>query len=385
MRYYLIAGEASGDMHGANLMKGILQTDPKAQFRFWGGDRMQAAADQPAVKHIQQLAFMGFWEVVRHLPTILSNLSFCKKDIEVYKPDAVVLIDYPGFNFRLFKFLKQQSIPIIYYISPQLWAWKKNRVFDVKKYVDRLYVIFPFEVDFYKQYGVEAHYFGHPLLDELNRNPASVNVADSALSKQIALLPGSRKQEISYLLPEYMKVVKHFPNHTFRVAALGTHGTAFYESFGTAPNVEFVFDKTYQVLENATAALVTSGTATLETALKNVPEVICYKGSWLSYQIAKRLIKGIDFICIVNLIMNRAVVQELIQDDVNEQRLVLELGKLLEPTNRSRLLEDYAALKLKLGLEGASEKIAADLCSYLVEKSGKKLLSRLDATHQTGN
>lgn len=368
MRYYLIAGEASGDMHGANLMKGILQNDPAAEFRFWGGDKMQAVCGNAPVKHIKDLAFMGFLEVIKHLPTILGNISFCKTDILQYQPDAVILIDYPGFNFRLFKFLKQHQLKLIYYISPQLWAWKKNRVFKVKAFVDRLYVIFPFEVDFYKNYGVEAHYFGHPLLDEIQPKDYATHEATRAIQPTIALLPGSRKQEISYLLPEYMKVAKRFPNYTFQVAALRGNGTEFYNAFDKPTNVEVVYDKTYSVLENATAAIVTSGTATLETALLSVPEMICYKGSWLSYQIAKRLVKGIRFIGIVNLIMDREVVKELIQDDVTENKLAAELERIINSPHKQTLLDNYAELRTKLGERGASSRVAKDLVDYLTKK-----------------
>lgn len=368
MRYYLIAGEASGDMHGANLMKGILQHDPIAEFRFWGGDKMQKVSGHAPVKHIKDLAFMGFLEVVKHLPTILGNISCCKSDILQYKPDAVILIDYPGFNFRLFEFLKQHQLKLIYYISPQLWAWKKNRVFKVKEFVNRLYVIFPFEVDFYKNYGVEAHYFGHPLLDEIQPKDYATYQSPRAVQPTIALLPGSRKQEISYLLPEYMKVAKRFPNYTFQVAALSGNGSEFYNAFDRPVNVEVVYDKTYSVLENATAAIVTSGTATLETALLNVPEMICYKGSWISYQIAKRLVKGIRFICIVNLILDQEVVKEFIQDDVTENKLAAELERIINSPHKQTLLDNYAELRTKLGERGASSRVAKDLVDYLTKK-----------------
>lgn len=361
MRYYIVVGEASGDIHGANLIKAIRAKDPQAEFRFFGGDKMQKSAETTATKHIRNLAFMGFWEVVKHLPTIFSNIALCKKDILDFKPDAVILIDYPGFNFRLFPFLKQHNFQTIYYISPQLWAWKKGRIKQVKKYVDRLYVIFPFEVDFYRQQGVEAHYFGHPLLDEVDME----NIAAAKNEKTIAILPGSRKQEISYLFPEYLNVVKYFPDYKFKVAALSMNGEAFYRKFSLPENVELVFDKTYDVLQMASVGIITSGTATLETALFNVPQVICYKGSWISYQIAKRLIKGIDFIGIVNLIAGKRVVEELIQHDVNEMRLVSEVKNLLQPETQQRIKKDYEELYKRLGNSGSSQRIADDLVSYL--------------------
>lgn len=361
MRYYIIAGEASGDLHGANLIKELRLQDPRADIRCWGGDKMQAAGGH-VVKHINQLAFMGFFEVVKHLPTILGNLAFCKKDILEYKPDVVILIDYPGFNFRLFSFLKQHGLKIFYYISPQLWAWKKGRVKKVKQYVDRMFVIFPFEKDFYTQHGVQVDFVGHPLLDELKGH----SLQQAANSKTIALLPGSRKQEISYLLPEYLKVVDEFKDYRFVVTGMSTIGEPFYRALIGNKNVELVFDKTYQVLSESTAAIVTSGTATLETALHRVPEVICYKGSPISYYIIRALIdKSIGFICIVNLICGQRVVEELIQNDVNKGRLVLELRKLLSPEGRTHIQQGYDLLETKLGKPGASQRAAELMIGYL--------------------
>lgn len=325
MKYYIIAGEASGDLHGSNLIKALKARDADADVRCWGGDKM-AAAGGYVVKHIRDLAFMGFIEVVKHLPTILGNINFCKKDILAFKPDVVILIDYPGFNFRLFEFIKQQKIRLFYYISPQLWAWKTGRVKKVKKYVDRMFVIFPFEKEFYARHGVEVDFVGHPLLDELQGT-----IADqvSAGEKIIALLPGSRKQEISKLLPEYLKVIPHFPEHKFVIAGIRGLGEDFYKTIIGASLCEIEWDNTYGLLCKSEAAIVTSGTATLETALHNVPEVICYKASPLSYLIARQLIKGIEYICIVNLIANRKIVTELIQDEVNEVRLTEELQRLI--------------------------------------------------------
>ena len=359
MRYYIIAGEQSGDLHGSNLIKGLLQSDPAAEIRFWGGDKMAAVAGRP-VKHIRDLAFMGFIEVLKHLPTILRNISFCKRDILDFKPDAVILIDYPGFNFRLFPFLKLQKIKTIYYISPQLWAWKKGRVKQMREFVDRLYVIFPFEVNFYKTHGIEAHYFGHPILDEIDINEKTIKDKQT-----IAILPGSRKQEINYLLPEYIKVVKHFPQHHFIIAGMSAHGKEFYQQFFNEPNVSVVIDDTYGILKKSYAALVTSGTATLETALHRVPQIVSYKGNFFSYQIAKFLIKGIDYICIVNLIANKPVVKELIQYDVNEGMLKSELAKLLTEQEQKRILADYDYVATLLGNEGSSQKVASDMVAFL--------------------
>jgi len=363
MRYYIIAGEASGDLHGSNLIKELKQQDTGAEIRCWGGDKMKAAGGD-VVKHINELAFMGFFEVVKHLPTILNNISFCKKDILEFKPDVVILIDYPGFNFRLFEFLKQHRFKIFYYISPQLWAWKKGRVKKVKKYVDRMFVIFPFEKEFYAKYGVEVDFVGHPLLDELKseiRNRKSE-------SNTIALVPGSRKQEISYLLPEYLKVVDDFPEYKFVVTGMSSIGEKFYRNIIGNKKVDLVFDKTYEVLGQSNAAIVTSGTATLETALHNIPEVICYKGSWISYLIINALIdKSIGFICIVNLICGKKVVEELIQANVNKKRMVLELKKVLSDEGRIEIFAGYELLRHKLGEAGASERAASLMIQYLKE------------------
>jgi len=358
MRYYIIAGEASGDLHGSNLIKSLYTNDPEATIRFWGGDAMAKVAGEP-VKHIRDLAFMGFVEVIKHLPTILKNISFCKKDIHKFRPDVVILIDYPGFNFRLFKFLKLHSFKTIYYISPQLWAWKQSRVKKVREYVDRLYVIFPFEVEFYQKHGIIAHYFGHPLLDAFTVTKNDVR------ENTIALLPGSRKQEIAYLLPEMVKMANHFSDYQFVVAGMSIHGQDFYQNLIGNANVKVEFDSTYPLLRKSTAALVTSGTATLETALHFVPQVICYKSNYLSYRIAKWLVKGIEFIGIVNLIAGKKIAEELIQQDVNEMRLKAELSAILTPEKRNLILADYEALVAKLGNSGSSRRVAEDMVGWM--------------------
>lgn len=361
MRYYIIAGEASGDLHGSNLIKELKNLDSGADIRCWGGDKMQAAGGH-VVKHIKDLAFMGFAEVVKHLGTILNNVKFCKKDILAFKPDVVILIDYPGFNFRLFKFLQQHQLRVFYYISPQIWAWRTSRVYKIKKYVERMFVIFPFEKDFYAKYGVQVDFAGHPLLDEMNYDTTQMEQR----SKVIALLPGSRKQEIAALLPEYLKVVNDFPDYEFVVAGLSNIGSEFYTRIIGNARCRLVLDTTYEVLRQSEAALVTSGTATLETALCNVPEVICYKGSWVSYLIAHLVIdKSIGFIGIVNLIARKKIAEELIQGDVNRERLKTELQKLLEPANRKRIFSDYAQLRNELGHAGASRRTAELMTVYL--------------------
>lgn len=373
MKYYIIAGEASGDLHGSNLIKELKRNDAGADIRCWGGDKMQAAGGH-VVKHIKDLAFMGFFEVIKHLGTILNNIEFCKRDILQYKPDVVILVDYPGFNFRLFKFLKQHKFPIFYYISPQLWAWKTSRVYKVKEYVDHMFVIFPFEKEFYGRYGVKVDFVGHPLLDELQFTEDANGLTapqfaeqqtNSTQQKTIAILPGSRKQEISYLLPEYLKVIDSFPEYKFIIAGLSNIGEDFYKNIIGNARCEIVYDQTYAVLEQSTAALVTSGTATLETALHNVPEVISYKGSWISYYIAKALIKNIRFICIVNLICDQRIVEELIQADVNKDRLIKELHKILSGEGRKEMLAGYDVLRSKLGNRGASERVAGLMMKYL--------------------
>lgn len=363
MKYYIIAGEASGDLHGSNLMKALKKKDAKADFRFWGGDLMQAQGGI-LVKHYRDLAFMGFLEVVQNLGTILNNIKICKKDIEAYKPDVLVLVDYPGFNLRIAKFAKSLGIKVIYYISPQLWAWKEGRVETIKKYVDEMMVILPFEKDFYKKHQVDAHFVGHPLLDAISGlQPISESdfKKDNALNDLpiIALLPGSREQEVKKMLELMLSVRPHFKNYQFVIAGAPSLPKSFYEQFVDA-DVHFVSNKTYDLLRCSKAALVTSGTATLETALLNTPEVVCYKSSKISYAIAKRLVTHIKYISLVNLIMDREVVTELIQDDLNTKNLVLELNKILDGNSRQTMLDNYAILREKLGGSGASDH-AADI------------------------
>lgn len=361
MKYYIIAGEASGDLHGSNLMKELKKKDPAAEFRFWGGDLMLAQGGT-LVKHYRELAFMGFSEVLMNLRTILGNIKFCKKDIEAWQPDAVILIDYPGFNLRIAEFVKQQHIKVYYYISPQIWAWKTGRVHKIKKFVDRMFVILPFEKEFYGRYDFEVDFPGHPLLDALKELPETnlqqfrqENGLDER--KIIALLPGSRKQEIKVKLPIMESVMKYFPDYQFVVGGAPSLDSAFYREAG-GKELKIVFGKTYDLIRNAEAALVTSGTATLETALLNTPEVVCYKGSRISYEIGKRLVKFVKYISLVNLIMDREVVKELIQSELNAQNLKTELEKILKEPDRTRILTEYAELRKKLGGPGASERTA---------------------------
>ena len=371
MKYYLIAGEASGDLHGANLMRALQQIDPEAEFRFWGGDRMEAVGGK-LIKHYRDLAFMGFWEVVTNLRTILRNIDFCKRDITQYQPDALIFIDYPGFNMRIAKWAKEIGIPTHYYISPQIWAWKENRIKAIKRDVDAMYVILPFEKDFYEEkHQYPVHFVGHPLLDAIAaRKEVSEEIfkRENGLDERpiIALLPGSRKQEIAKMLSVMLSVVGSYHQYQFVIAGAPSQEYDFYKQFIKEENVHFVTGKTYDLLSHAHAALVTSGTATLETALFNVPEVVCYRGNWISYQIAKRVI-SLKYISLVNLIMDAPVVTELIQGELNTKNLKTELDKLLNPEHRAQLLKDYKTLHEKLGNEGASERTASLIVSSMMK------------------
>lgn len=361
MKYYIIAGEASGDLHASNLMKAIKKKDQNADFRFWGGDLMQKQGGT-LVKHYRDLAFMGFLEVVQNLGTILNNIKICKKDIQEYQPDILILVDYPGFNLRIAKFAKELGIKVIYYISPQLWAWKEGRVETIRKYVDEMLVILPFEKDFYKKHNVDTYFVGHPLLDAIEGlQPVDIQKfkSENNLNEKeiIALLPGSRKQEVTKMLELMLSVRSYFSDYQFVIAGAPSLEKDFYEQFVDA-DVHFVSNKTYDLLRGSKAALVTSGTATLETALLNIPEVVCYKGSRISYEIGKRLIKNIKYISLVNLIMDKEVVTELIQNELTKENLVKELNKILNTDKRNQVLNDYEILRSKLGGSGASNNAA---------------------------
>jgi lipid-A-disaccharide synthase len=362
MKYYIIAGEASGDLHAANLMKALKKTDANAEFRFWGGELMQNVGGT-LVKHYKELAFMGFFEVVMNLRTITKNLSFCKKDIEVYQPDCLIFIDYPGFNMRIAKWAKIEGYKTHYYISPQIWAWKENRISALKRDVDKMYVILPFEKEFYEdKHGMPVSFVGHPLIDAIaDRVPVDETAFRQThqLNEKpiIALLPGSRKQEINKMLSVMLSVVKSFPNYQFVIAGAPSQDPEFYSSFITNKNVYFVENCTYDLLSVSHAAMVTSGTATLETALFKVPEVVCYKTSWISYQIGKRLVK-LKYISLVNLILDKEVVTELIQETFNTKRLTKELTSILEGPVREAQFEAYHELETKLGGAGASQNVA---------------------------
>lgn len=362
MKYYIIAGEASGDLHASNLMQALLEKDSQAEFRFWGGELM-AKVGGTLVKHYKDLAFMGFWEVITNLKTIFKNIDFCKQDIVEFNPDALIFIDYPGFNMRIAKWAKQKGIPTHYYISPQIWAWKENRIKAIKRDIDFMYVILPFEKEFYEEkHQFKVHFVGHPLLDQIEkRQEISFQTFKNRHQLDdkpiIALLPGSRKQEISKMLSVMLSIVQDYPAYQFVIAGAPSQDEEFYESIISESQVKLIQNDTYNVLSKSDAALVTSGTATLETALFEVPEVVCYKGNLISYWIAKQIVK-LNFISLVNLIMNREVVKELIQTEFNSKQLKLELDNILSSSNRKRIRSDYKALKTKLGGVGASRRTA---------------------------
>lgn len=370
MKYYIIAGEASGDLHASNLIKEIKILDNDAQFRGFGGDLMHEAGVN-IVKHINEISFMGFIEVILNLKTIIKNLNICKKDILEFKPDVLILIDYPGFNLRIAEFAHNENIKVFYYISPQVWAWKQSRVHKIKKVVDRMFVILPFEKDFYKDYGFKVDFVGHPLLDAIenfncekadNEFLEKNNFGDKQI---IAILPGSRKQEISRMLETMLNIVPQFKEYQFVIAGTDESNKAMYERLIKDFDVKIVYKNTYNLLKNSVAAIVTSGTATLETALFNVPQVVCYKGSFISYLIAKNVIK-VNYISLVNLIMNEGILAELIQREFNKKRLKEELQVILTDSGlRKKIQIDYNDLRKKLGGIGASKKTAQLMISYL--------------------
>jgi len=374
MKYYIIAGEASGDLHASNLVAEIKKKDKKAEFRGCGGDLMKAQGVD-LLKHYRTMAYMGFVEVAVNLRKVLGNIAQCKKDLLDYQPDVVILVDYPGFNLRMAKFAHDKGLKVIYYISPQVWAWKRRRVHKIKASVDKMLVILPFEEEFYKQYGVNVTYVGNPLLDELAKSGTpnrSMFLRRNNLGEKreiIALLPGSRKQEVKRMLPVMLKMVPRFPNYQFVVAGVSSLDKNLYKQIMGSTDAFFVENQTYELLQNSSAALVTSGTATLEAALFTVPEVVCYKATGLSYRLAKSMIK-VKYISLVNLVMDREVVKELIQGDLTEENVAKELDGILHNSKRQRqLLEDYEELKDRLGNAGASEKAAGVILSQLKEKT----------------
>ncbi|MGB6152591.1 MAG: lipid-A-disaccharide synthase [Pricia sp.] len=363
MKYYLISGEASGDLHGSNLIKALKVEDRQADIRCWGGDMMEKAGGTLA-KHYNEMAFMGFFEVLMNLRTISKNINYCKKDIREFGPDVIIFIDFSGFNLRIAKWAKEKGFKTNYYISPQIWASREGRIKDIKRDIDAMYVILPFEKKFYEEkHNFPVHFVGHPLIDAIGDRKTlnSKKFIDAhGLNPDkpiIALLPGSRKQEVQKMLDIMLSIIDDFTQYQFVVGGAPSLSKAFYEPFLADPNVNFVHNQTYDLLEVSCAALVTSGTATLETAIFKVPQVVCYRANWLSYQIAKRIIT-LDYISLVNLIMGKEVVKELIQDELTSKNLKIALFKILDGPARQAQFEAYELLEKKLGGQGASKKTA---------------------------
>ncbi len=372
MKYYIIAGEASGDLHGSNLIKELKKLDNSSHFRCWGGDLMSQECND-LVKHYKDYSHMGFFEVFINLKKILNNLSFCKKDIKKYNPDVIIYVDFPGFNLRIAKWAKKNKFKNHFYISPQIWAWKQNRIKTIRKVIDQMYVILPFEKKFYSSINFNVHYVGHPLLDVIKTNKNEA--LNRGQEKIIALLPGSRDQEIKKILPEMINIIKNFKNYSFYICAAPSQKRSTYLKYIKDKNIEkvkIVENQTYEILSKSSAALVTSGTATLETALFKIPQVVCYKSSWISIIIGRFLLRNLKYISLVNLILDKEVVKELIQENLNEKNLTSELNSILEGDHRINMLKSYNELINKLGNKGASEKTALKIFNYLEPNSYSK-------------
>jgi len=371
MKYFLIAGEASGDLHGANLMKALKEKDPQATFRYLGGDRMEEAAPGRII-HYREMAYMGYWEVLMHLRTISRNMRKCKEALLDFSPDVVILIDYPGFNLRMAEFAHTKGFRVFYYISPKLWAWKQYRVKQIKAFVDRMFIILPFEKDFYRRFGIETEYLGNPVIDEvalrkknlLHRHDflAMLDLPDKPV---VALLPGSRKQELQHNLPVMLEMAREYTDHHFVIAGAPAFTEKEYAPFLEGTDVKVVFNSTYHLLHAARAALVTSGTATLETALMEVPQVVMYRMNNLSYHVGKHFV-NVEYISLVNLILGREAVKELIQYEVNPQRVKEELEKILRDTpERRKMMDDYRELQEIMGAPGVSQRVAQSMFESL--------------------
>src|SRR3989339_772543 len=366
MKYYIIAGEASGDLHGSNLMKGLKIADPQARFRVWGGDLMANEGGE-LVKHYKETAVMGFVEVLKSIRKISANLNLCKNDLLEYNPDILILIDYPGFNFRIAKFAKLNGLKVFYYISPKVWAWKESRVEYLKRDIDRLFIIFPFEIDYFKKQGIEAIYNGNPLLDSIAGHP-SIKESSEEFGKRaglddkpiIGLLAGSRSMEINYLMPRFIKLEKIFPEYNFVLAGAPSMDLSSYSKFLENTKIKLLFGETYSILRHAKVTVLASGTASLEAALLDAPQVVCYGGNEISYQIAKRLVK-IKYASLVNLILDMPLVKELLQHDCTTEKIADEIKYLLNEKHREKLFKKYAKVKEMLGGEGASVKVAASM------------------------
>ncbi|MDE5944769.1 MAG: lipid-A-disaccharide synthase [Rikenella sp.] len=388
MKYYIIAGEASGDLHGSNLVRGLLQADPEAEIRFWGGDRMVEAAGGHGtlVRHYKEASIMGFWEVLKNLRRIGRQMRFCREDIAAYRPDVLILIDYPGFNLRMARFVHEhiwrgggKRPEVFYYIAPKVWAWKEKRVVRIRKYVDKLFIIFPFEIEYFRRHGIEAFYAGNPLMDSVAERPVVTQETGEAFRREnglderpiIALVAGSRGSEIRYNLPGMVEVARSMPEYQFVVTGVSWLDRSLYDRYLEGSDVRFVCDRTYETIAHSAAALVTSGTATLETALLNKPEVVCFRSSAISIWVAKRLVK-LRFISLVNLIMDREVVRELIQEDFMPERAVEELRSVLSGgAKHERMMQDFSELREAMGEPGASVRVAGEMVRLLNEKRGR--------------
>ncbi len=367
MRYYLIAGEASGDLHGSNLIKEIKKLDSESEFRCWGGDLIQEQCDK-LVKHYKNYSYMGFYEVFMNLPKILNNISFCKNDILKYNPDAIIYVDFPGFNMRIAKWAKSKNFTNHFYISPQLWAWKENRIKTIKRVIDQMFVILPFEKEYYDKLKYKVSYVGHPLLDVIKKNMRQSQTRE----KLIALLPGSRDQEISKILPVMLTVTKYFKNFKFIICAAPSKNESFYKKFivtNDHENIDIIENQTYNVLRKSSAALVTSGTATLEAALLKTPQIVCYKSSWISILIGKFLLRNLKFISLVNLILNKPAVKELIQSELNTKNIKKHLEYILSDEGNKIVVDSYNKLENLLNKRGASRETAKKIIDYHLESN----------------
>ncbi len=367
MRYYLIAGEASGDLHGSNLIKEIKKLDSESEFRCWGGDLIQEQCGK-LVKHYKNYSYMGFYEVFMNLPKILNNISLCKNDILKYNPDAIIYVDFPGFNMRIAKWAKSKDFTNHFYISPQLWAWKENRIKTIKRVIDQMFVILPFEKDYYDKLKYKVSYVGHPLLDVIKKNMRQSQTRE----KLIALLPGSRNQEISKILPVMLTVTKYFKNFKFIICAAPSKNKSFYKKFIVTKdyeNIDIIENQTYNVLRKSSAALVTSGTATLEAALLKTPQIVCYKSSWISILIGKYLLRNLKFISLVNLILNKPAVKELIQSELNTKNIKKHLEYILSDVGNKRVIDSYNKLENLLNKKGASRETAKKIIDYHLESN----------------
>ena len=366
MKYYVIAGEASGDLHGSNLITEIFKLDQNADIRAWGGDKMENAG-ATIIKHFKELSFMGFYEVFMNLRRILKNIEFCKNDIKQFNPDKIIFIDYPGFNLRIAKWAKKNSFSTYYYIAPQIWAWDEKRIKNIKTNIDNLYVILPFEKEYFEQkHNYNVKFLGHPLLDSINNFQSSLKInffTENKIDNKkeiISILPGSRKQEIKKILVVMLKVIDHFPKYQFIIAGAPNIELDFYKEIIRNKKVKIIKARTYELLTHSKAALVTSGTATLETAIFKIPQVVCYKTSFISYMLAKLFIK-IKFISLVNLIMKEEIIKELIQSKCTKKNIIKELKKVLDLNKRKELSIKYDNLISLLGSSGSSKRVAKDI------------------------